>query len=184
VRDLAVSWRRLDVPGVDSARLHHQGGTWRLKGSANFTDKAGQWDMAYAVECASDWTTLRASISGAHNGTPLEYRVDRAPEGRWSLNGHEVPEVTGCADIDLAFTPATNLLPVRRLRLAVGQEAEVAAAWLTFPAFSLTRLLQRYRRIAPARYSYSAPALPFAAVLTVSEGGFVDGYPGLWRAEA
>ena len=107
----------------------------------------------------------------------------RSAIGEWTLNGVAVPAVEGCTDVDLAFTPATNLLSLRRLDLAVGQEAEVVAAWLTFPAFSLIPLRQRYRRTSQASYDYAAPDLPFAGILTVSPEGFVLDYAGLWRAD-
>lgn len=89
----------------------------------------------------------------------------------------------GCTDVDLAFTPATNLLSLRRLELAVGQQAEVVAAWLTFPEFSLIPLRQRYRRTSRTTYDYAAPDLPFAGILTVNAEGFVLDYAGLWRAD-
>jgi hypothetical protein len=47
----------------------------------------------------------------------------------------------GCLDIDLGFSPSTNLLPIRRLTLAVGEAATVRAAWLPF----------RFRRCIAAR---------------------------------
>ena len=49
--------------------------------------------------------------------------------------------MTGCVDLDLNFIPSTTLLPVRRLGLAIGQSAEVQAAWLRFPGFTLVPIL-------------------------------------------
>src|SRR5712664_99467 len=43
------------------------------------------------------------------------------------------PHSANVCDIDLAVTPATNTLPIRRLNLEVGQSQEVTAAWLKFP---------------------------------------------------
>lgn len=37
-----------------------------------------------------------------------------------------------CVDIDLNFSPSTNLLPIRRFDLSVGASAIVRAAWLRF----------------------------------------------------
>ena len=99
------------------------------------------------------------------------------------MNGDAIPAVAGCTDVDLAFTTATNLLSLRRLDLGVGQEAEVVAAWLSFPDFALTPLRQRYRRTSQSTYDYAAPDLPFAGILTVNPEGFVLDYAGLWRAD-
>jgi hypothetical protein len=40
-----------------------------------------------------------------------------ASSGRWRMNGEERPEVEGSLDLDLNFSPSTNLLPIRRLDL-------------------------------------------------------------------
>jgi hypothetical protein len=40
-------------------------------------------------------------------------------------NGAAVSAVEGCIDIDLKYSPSTNLLPIRRLNLAIGESAEV-----------------------------------------------------------
>lgn len=99
---------------------------------------------------------------------------------RWRLNGIEVPEVEGCVDIDLNFSPSTNLLPIRRLRLNIGDEVAATAAWLRFPDFKLEPLDQSYRRISSAGYRYEFGAGSFVAQLSVNEAGFVTGYPNLW----
>jgi hypothetical protein len=35
--------------------------------------------------------------------------------GVWRLNDLEISGLDECVDLDLGFTPATNLLPIRRL---------------------------------------------------------------------
>jgi hypothetical protein len=107
--------------------------------------------------------------------------VDR--EHRWRLNGIERPVVTGCIDLDLNFSPSTNLLPIRRLNLAVGQAAEVRAAWLRFPNFELEPLSQVYRRIDESTYRYESGGGRFVADLAVNSVGFVTNYPAIWQAE-
>ena len=76
-----------------------------------------------------------------------------------------------------------NLLPIRRLNLEVGQQAEVRSAWLRFPSFKLEPLSQVYTRLDEFTYRYSSNEGEFVADLTVDEVGFVTDYPGLWEAE-
>jgi hypothetical protein len=85
--------------------------------------------------------------------------------------------------LDLNFSPSTNLLPIRRLNLAVGQEAQVKAAWLRFPSFELEPLSQVYRRIDELTYRYESGEGRFVADLTVNSVGFVTNYPDIWQAE-
>jgi hypothetical protein len=89
----------------------------------------------------------------------------------------------GCTDADLNFSPSTNLLPIRRLDLAVGQAAEVRAAWLRFPGFELEPLSQLYRRLDKTTYHYESAGGQFMAELKVNRAGFVVDYGGLWLAE-
>jgi hypothetical protein len=103
---------------------------------------------------------------------------------RWWLNGVSQPAVEGCVDLDLNFSPSTNLLPIRRLGLGVGEEAEVRAAWLLFPSFKLELLSQVYTRLDDFTYRYSSRGGEFVADLTVNECGLVTLYPGLWMAES
>jgi hypothetical protein len=83
--------------------------------------------------------------------------------------------------VDLAFTPATNLLPIRRLSLATGEQAAVRAAWLSFPGFALEPLDQVYRRTGPAAYRYESQGGAFATDLEVDADGFVRRYGGAWE---
>jgi len=106
------------------------------------------------------------------------------PGQRWSLNGAEQARVTGCIDVDLNFTPATNLIQLRRLALRVGDKADAPAAWLRFPDVVLERLEQHYGRVELNRYEYQAPSVGYAAPLDVTDIGFVTRYPGLWEVEA
>ena len=93
------------------------------------------------------------------------------------------PEAAGCIDVDLSFTPATNLIAIRRLALDIGHASEAPAAWLHFPELTLERLEQRYHRVALDTYDYQAPGVGYAASLRVSDSGFVTQYPGLWEQE-
>ena len=86
-------------------------------------------------------------------------------------------------DVDLAFSPSTNMLPIRRLELEVGAEATVPVAWLTFPDMALQRLEQVYRRVAERTYELDAPELGFHATLGVNDEGMVVDYEGLWTLE-
>jgi uncharacterized protein len=84
---------------------------------------------------------------------------------------------------DLSFSPATNLLPIRRTQLAVGAQASVRAAWVRFPAVTLKSLDQTYERVSESRYRYESGGGSFVAMLETNAVGFVTLYPGLWQLE-
>lgn len=181
-----ILWRRLDMPGHDTAGLRQAAGGAELRGMAVFQDEAGPAALHYSVRCDAEWRTIEGTVAGWGGAGPVELRLARSPGGDWTLNGAACPQVAGCIDLDLSFTPATNLLPLRRLNLPVGQEAQVRSAWLEWPRAVLTPLTQRYKRRSATEYNYEADlpgAARFESVLRVDPNGWVLDYGGLWQAE-
>lgn len=179
----SILWRRLDLPGHDSARLRQSDdGTWGLAGATVFTHEGRLCRLYYEVACDDAFRTTGARVSGWLGDDTVDVAIE-ARAGTWRLNGREIPEVDGCVDVDLNFSPSTNLLPIRRLALAVGEEAEVRAAWLRFPGFTLEPLPQVYRRLSADEYQYESAGGAFVRDLEVNDAGFVTRYPGLFEAE-
>jgi uncharacterized protein len=180
-----ILWRRLDVPGLDAATLRLDAGGTVLSGVALFHEGAPT-ALTYTVHSDHAWQTTEARIRGWRGREAIDLRLRRDNTGTWTLNDMPCPVVEGCVDLDLSFTPATNLLPLRRLALEPGESAEVRSAWLEWPEVRLTPLVQRYARRSRTEYDYEADlpgSTPFRAVLRVQPEGWVLDYAGLWRAE-
>ena len=118
-------WRRLDTPGHDACRLEPADGGWRLDGTAVFLHEGGPARLDYHVTCDRGWRTERGHIQGFIGARAFDWRIVREPGGTWSVNGAAVPGLETCVDLDVGFTPATNLTLMRRVALAPGQAAEV-----------------------------------------------------------
>lgn len=182
--DHSILWRGLYQPGHETCRVYQHDSRWHLEGTAVFlSDDRRACRFSYLITCDSNWKTLSASVSGwvGNDDVNIEIFVDAL--GKWQLNGFEKPAVNGCIDLDLNFSPSTNLLPIRRLDLEIGQQAEVKAAWLRFPSFDLEPLSQVYSRLDEFTYRYSSNGGKFVRDLTVNEFGLVTNYPGLWQVE-
>ncbi|MCE7981509.1 MAG: hypothetical protein DYG89_09975 [Caldilinea sp. CFX5] len=180
--DQSIIWRRLDRPGHEAVRLYAERNIWRLLGTAIFADEQPAC-LHYAIACRANWQTRSVSISGWVGETTVHVAIAVDTQQRWWLNGVEQPQVAGCLDIDLSFSPVTNLLPIRRLALANGQSAPVTAAWLRFPGFTLEPLDQRYRRLSDSAYAYESAGGTFRTALQVNDNSFVTHYPNLWQVE-
>ena len=100
--------------------------------------------------------------------------------GVWRSSGQELRDVRGCDDVDLALTPATNTLPIRRLNLQIGSSESVIAAWLKFPELTVQPLSQRYTRLSKDTYRYESNT-GFSAEIVVDDLGLVTAYPGGWE---
>lgn len=178
-----ILWRRLDQPGHEAARLTAQDSGWHLTGTAVFAYDRQPCRLDYLVVCDSRWQTVSTQVLGWVGAETIKVELSVDSARRWRLNGTERPEVAGCSDVDLNFSPSTNLLPIRRLELRIGQETKVRAAFLRFPGFTLEPLEQLYRRIDVATYRYESAGGRFVVDLQVDAVGLVARYPGFWQAE-
>ncbi len=178
-----ILWRRLDRPGHESARLSRMREGWDLSGTALFAHEGRPCRLDYSILCNRDWRTVQARVEGWLGSEPVRIEIAASSSGSWRMNGSDRPGVEGALDLDLNFSPSTNLLPIRRLGLAVGEEAKVRAAWLRFPSFALEPLEQSYRRLAESKYRYESAGGRFTADLEVSASGLVTLYPGFCQAE-
>lgn len=180
----AVLWRRLDTPGHDACRLERvDGGGWQLDGTAVFLHDGTPARLHYRVACDPAWISRRGRVSGWLGARSVDLDIARVVGGGWTLDGAAMPGLEGCVDLDLGFTPATNLLALQRLALADGDAADAPAAWLDVWAGALQALAQRYTRRGEATYWYEAPSVGYAGLLDVTPTGFVRRYPGLWEME-
>jgi hypothetical protein len=176
-------WRRLDAPGHEAAWLSREDDGYRLAGTAVFADDGRACALNYDLICDAAWVTQSFRLTGRRGSERIDLSVTADSKRRWFLDGREIPAVAGCVDLDLSFSAATNLFPLRRLELAVGQIAGVTSAWLTFPQLRLEPLPQTYRRTGEHTYAYDSPTLDFSTELVVDDAGFVIKYPPLWVAE-
>jgi len=178
-----ILWRRLDLPGHDTAVLLQSPDGWHLSGVAVLAESDQPCRLEYEIACDSHWLTRRCSIHGYVGATTVALDVARSDTGEWTVGGALATSLTGCDDVDLGFSPATNLLPVRRLGLAVGARAVARAAWVRFPELTTEVLEQAYTRLSLDHYLYESAGGTFRRELVVDRVGFVLDYPDLWRAE-
>ena len=179
----SILWRAIHWPGHEACRLYRHESEWRLEGMAIFLHEGRTCRLSYLITCDQIWHTRSAVVSGWIGDVDVDLNVSVDAHRRWQMNGVARPAVEGYIDLDLNFSPSTNLLPIRRLNLEVGQQAEVRAAWLRFPSFDLEPLSQVYERVGEFRYRYSSREGEFVAELTVNRVGFVTVYPQLWEVE-
>ena len=178
----SILWRGIHFSGHEAGRLYRLNTEWCLEGTVAFSSNGLPCGLSYLVICDSNWNTRKGSVSGFVGDRDVNIEITVAAH-HWTMNGVEKSVVDGCIDLDLNFSPATNLLAIRRLKLEIGEQAEVKAAWLRFPSFELEPLAQVYARLDEFTYRYSSDGGNFVRDLTVNEIGFVTDYPGFWRAD-
>ena len=179
----SILWQGIVLPGHESCRLFSKDSNWHLEGTAVFSYEQQPCRLTYHIVCDEAWRTLSTQVEGWLGKDIVDVQIKTDSSQTWWSNGVEQPDIRGCTDIDLNFSPSTNLLPIRRLNPAIGAKARVKAAWLRFPGFKLEVLPQTYQRLDETTYRYESTGGQFVADLKVDKTGFVLEYPGIWRSE-
>jgi len=169
-----VTWQRTDVRGLGTARLVRDDG-WALDAHEIVTGRA-PYAIYYGIDLTEDWRTDYVSLGitrrATSYGTSIEVDPDRAA---WWISGRRRRALDGCVDVDIAATPATNTISIRRLGLKVGQEAVIKVAWVDVPSLRVVPAEQGYRRIGRETYEFW-PVGGRTYRLTVDADGLVVDY--------
>lgn len=150
---------------------------YRLTGAVRIVWDETPVEITYRVDCAPDWTTRAAMVEIPALDMELLLRVDAAS---WIVDGEPRPDLEGCVDVDLGWTPATNTLPIRRLDAAADEPQTIRAAWLRWPELVVLPSEQTYTRRSDWLWTYASGE--FSADLEVDEHGVVVNYgrPPIW----
>lgn len=138
--------------------------------------------LHYRLHCDPRWAARELTIEESGSQGAMTFRSDGA--GMWTDGeGRARDDLAGCIDVDIAATPFTNTLPIRRLGLAVGESRDLRVLYVTVPELTVRAVDQRYRCLATngtgATYRYESGS--FMADIRVDTEGIVVDYPGLWR---
>ena len=169
--------------GFEVAYFHATEHGWRIDGTTAAIEDAHTWVVNYRIEVDTAWATRSAHITARTATGPGGTRLDSDGKGHWLIDGGPAPHLDGCLDVDLESSAMTNMLPVHRLGLKVGERAEAPAAYVRALTLAAGRLDQTYARIpgeaAGRQYDYAAPAFGFTARLGYDDSGLVIDYPGI-----
>lgn len=141
--------------------------------------------LHYEIRCDGGWACRGVRVASLPEpAPPIELRGDG--RRRWTrASGEHLPALDGCLDVDIAVTPFTNTLPIRRLRMAPGASADLVAVYVDVPALSVRPARQRYTCLGGGppggRWRYENPVSGFTAELAVDADGLVLDYPDIWR---
>jgi hypothetical protein len=156
---------------------------WLLSGSAVFGHETAPACINYSVIVDRSWKTRSGCIRGFVGNRPLERTFAHTPGG-WEMDGVLVEGLSHLVDLDYGFTPATNLLQLRRLNMAPGNTARLSVAWFDMDSATLTELPQIYECISETDYRYAALTVGYQGQIELaSRNGFVRTYPHLWVIE-
>ncbi|MFL5457847.1 MAG: putative glycolipid-binding domain-containing protein [Myxococcales bacterium] len=163
--------------------LHADDGGLRIDGATTAVEDGEAWVVQYAIGFGAAWSALSALVAGRSAAGVSQLSVAGDGAGHWELNGAAAPALDGCLDVDLESSALTNAVPVRRLRLAIGRQAEAPAVYVRAGDPHVERLEHRYVRLDDdgdrQRYDYTARRFGFACELLCDSYGLLLDYPGI-----
>ncbi|MFU1797730.1 putative glycolipid-binding domain-containing protein [Paenibacillus azoreducens] len=173
-----VIWKRLDDTGMEYC-THILGERTEIHGKVirSLPEEASFVD--YRVVCNQDGNTEQVIIQYIQQNKVQTMRLQKDANHRWLREGIHLPELDGLVDIDIGATPSTNLLPIRRLRLNIGESQQMTAAWVRFPEFDVLPLQQIYTRMGEFEYEYRSLS-GYKARLRTDAEGIIRDYEGEW----
>lgn len=177
-------WQSLDSPGFEHVRLDDSHPGWNVYDSMIIREEGGQVRRGgYTLIVDKEWRTLEIRIMVEQApGSMAALHLLASGDGRWTdADEQPIPELDGCVDVDIQWSPLTNTLPVRRLDLQSGAEQEIRVAYIELPTLDLRTVQQRYTRLDNQTVRYESETRDFVRDITLDDAGFVEHYPDLFK---
>ncbi len=176
---LTARWVALDAEGVEHLTLEAING--RITATGVVTGRAGgdPFGAWYRLALDARWQVKQLAV---HLTDSRWFIATSRRPGHWlDADGHRLAGFDGCIDVDLAGTPFTNTLPIRRLDWEPDQARDLDMLYLDFATLEARRDRQRYTCLAPKRFHYDGLASGFSADIAIDDHGLVTDYPGLFK---
>jgi uncharacterized protein len=189
---MMLTWQAEDSPGLEGARVLTGNGGLRALGRMVRVEPGGGFTASYRLVVGEDGSLARLSVTSATAKRERHLTVNRTDDGVWLLDtgsgtGSIRSDFAGAVDVDLAFSPLFNTLPIRRLGLhRHAAEHTLPVVFVSLPDLEPRVVEQTYRTLSVLDESAGHAEIEFrsgdfAADLVVDVDGLVTAYPGLAR---
>jgi uncharacterized protein len=192
-------WTALDGWRVEVASVDLWSHGLRAVGTQLGVDPV-PYRLDYWLDATDDFITRSLEVEAQGDGWRRRLLLSRDQSGNWRSESAEegdvdLPQVggdaealSGARDCDLAFSPLTNTMPIRRHALHVRPGGvDYLMAWVSVPDLGLHASRQRYEHVrrqadeAVVRYVDVGAHRGFTSDLVLDEDGLVLVYPQLAR---
>jgi hypothetical protein len=173
-------WERLDELGWETVSLTQVPTGWEIDGRYVGRHEGHAVAADYKLMLDAHWVTVRLDAAWGIGPARRAMTLDRLGT-RWHVDGTPRPDLDGCIDVDIRWTPLTNSLPIRRLGLPENATRDVDIAWIAEGDLTIHRAPQRYTRTGANTWRFESLDTGFLADLQVDDDGFVIDYPGFFR---
>ena len=129
-------------------------------------------DVQFVLRISSMWQVQQFLLFRDLEEPDLWLATDR--RGRWGeVNGAHRTDLDGCVDVDLAGTPFTNSIPIRRLPLYVSHSAQQNVIRIDTDTLSVVPVTQTYSMIGDSTWCYRSMLTGDEVTANVDQYGLV-----------
>ena len=167
-----VKWAAWDSDDVEVTDLRWENEGWTVSGQVS------RERVQYVVRLSATWQVRQFLLFRDLDDPDLWLATDGT--ARWGeMNGAHRVELDGCYDIDLACTPFTHSLPIRRLPLLVGDSADLRVVTVDVETLAVQVAAHRYTRLDTHRWRFGHGE--DSTEFDVDEHGLLLDLPGRFR---
>jgi hypothetical protein len=167
-----VKWAAWDGDHVEVTDLRWENEGWTVSGQVS------RERVQYVVRLSATWQVRQFLLFRDLDEPDLWLATDGT--ARWGeMNGAHRVELDGCYDIDLACTPFTHSLPIRRLPLLVGDSADLRVVTVDVDTLAVQVAAHRYTRLDTHRWRFGHG--DDSTEFDVDEHGLLLDLPGRFR---
>lgn len=177
-------WQHLDAAGWEHVRIQADHPGWNVYDSILIRQHGDQvLRGGYTLVTDKEWKTLELRLMletepGVMDGIHLLTEGDC----KWTdAQENPMPELDGCLDVDVRWSPLTNTLPINRIPLVAGEEQEIRVVYIDLPGLVVRPRVQRYLRTSDDAVRYISETRDMEFDIVTDSEGFVAEYPGLFQ---
>jgi hypothetical protein len=176
--DRLLVWRGLDEWRAETAHVRIDGDRMIATGT-QLGVSPEPYRLDYALRTGPKFVTETLELSVLRTGALKRLLLVRKPDGSWTGDDRELPEVEGALDCDIQNCPLTNTMPVLRDGLLTPSAAPrgYVMAWIAVPDLTVHRSDQWYEPMDARHVRYVGVGTNFVAELEYDEDGLVLNYP-------
>ena len=187
-----LTWQAEDGHGLEGVRMIPGHGGFRALGRMVRVEPTGGFTSSYRLVVGEDGRVSRLSVTSATAERERHLTINRTDDGVWLLDtgsgsGAVRDDCAGAVDVDLAYSPMFNTIPIRRLGLhREAGEHTLPMVFVSLPDLEVRVVEQTYRTVSVFDEDSGHAAIgfrwdDFTADLVVDADGVVASYPGLAR---
>lgn len=184
--DRTLFWAPWSGPGLEHLRLRSADIGYVATGTVLGLADGRPFRLQYKIKCDAEWHPRKVLLDCLGPDGSRTRLLRATGHGHWKNDHGEIlSALDGCHDVDIAVTPLTNTLAIRRLKLKPGQAAALRVIRVDVPDLQLRRVEQRYtcldQRSDGMTIRYEGPSGGVAADLPLDADGLVVDYPETFR---